>query len=292
MKWFVPSWCGDYRLVSEGDEKCALVVVKPTEHEKTILLAFLKKARSKKWTGAESKKWTGAEKIPGDKVKLVLEAPVAKVAPVLVKLARPAASTVTAVKFEGGELNVVEGTDEKKLEEAAASKKDKKAKAAVSVKRPTMSCPQCVPGSIGPATEVLLEFLTPEQHKSWARRRAIEVTGHMSGHRYVLAHRHSRLAQKIGRICYDLDDRGVVHFHDLSVPPEEEVLAAKLFLEHREPWVRNEASCLEGTLWGNSHRGFTDVFKNPFGDLMDGVLDATIMRAVGNVMLAFDPPKN
>jgi hypothetical protein len=282
LRWFVPSWNGDYRLDPEGEEKCALSVVKPTEHEKTILAAFLKKARSKKWTGAEE--------IPQDGVKLVLEAPVAKVAPVLVKLARPVASTVTAVKFEDGKLNVVEGTDEAELE--TATKGDSKPKAAVSVKRGTMSCPQCVPGSIGPATEVLLEFLTPQQHEDWARFRAIEVEGHLSGHRYILAHRHSALAvENFGRITWDQDDEAILHFHDLTVPPEEEVLAAKLLLEHREPWVRNEASCLTGTLWGNADREFTDVFKNPFGDISDGVLDATLMRGLGEIMLAFEDPK-
>jgi len=282
MRWSIPSWNGDYRIGPEGDDKCSLTVVKPTEREKEILAAFLKKARGKKWTGAEE--------IPLDDVKLVLDAPVAKVAPVLVKLARPKTSTVTAVKFEDGKLNVVEGTDEEELE--TATKGESKPKAAVSVKRHTMSCPQCVPGAIGPATEVLLEFLTPQQHEDWARFRAIEVTGHLSGHRYILAHRHSASALNFGRICWDVDDEAVVHFHDLTVPPEEEILAAKLMLEHREPWLRNEASCLEGTLWGNSNRPFTDVFPNPFaGGLQDGAFDANLMRGLGEIMLALEEPK-
>ncbi len=112
------------------------------------------------------------------------------------------------------------------------------------------------------------------------------MTGHLSGPRYILAHRHSAHALNFGRICYDTDDECVVHFHDWTVPPEEEVLAAKLLLEHREPWVRNEASCLVGTAWGNFERGFSDVFKNPFGDINDGAWDAGVMRAAGEVMLA------
>jgi hypothetical protein len=64
----------------------------------------------------------------------------------------------------------------------------------------------------------------------------------------------------------------VVHFHDRRVPPEEEVLAAKLILEHAEPWLRNEA-----TLWSAGAM----IFKNPFGNGMDGVEDATFTQRIG-----------
>jgi hypothetical protein len=121
----------------------------------------------------------------------------------------------------------------------------------------------------------LLTFLNEEEHEDWAKERAIVVTGGLSGHRYLLAHRHSKTAAKIGRVCYDLDDRCVVHFHDNSVPPEEEVLGAKLILEHREPWLRNEAT----------HFGRTNVrFKNPFGDFYDGVADAMMTQQIGGFM--------
>ena len=54
------------------------------------------------------------------------------------------------------------------------------------------------------------------------------------------------------------------------MPPEEEVLAAKLILEHREPWLRNEATCLQQTKDGKWHDlGFLR-YKNPFGDASDG----------------------
>jgi len=97
--------------------------------------------------------------------------------------------------------------------------------------------------------------------------------GHLSGHRYVIAHRHSKLAQQVGRICFDVDDEKVVHFHDWSVPPEEEVLAAKLIMEHSEPWLRNEA-----TVFGP---GRTDLYKNPFGDIGDGVESASFAQGIG-----------
>ena len=97
------------------------------------------------------------------------------------------------------------------------------------------------------------------------------VEGGLSGHRYILAHRHSKLARKFGRIGYDVDSRAVMHFFDWSVPPEEEILAAKLILEHREPWLRNEA-----TFFDSGER-----YKNPFGDSLDGTETSSLMVGIG-----------
>jgi hypothetical protein len=146
---------------------------------------------------------------------------------------------------------------------------------AVSVKRPTPSCPQCVPGAISRASEVLHAFLTPEERRTWDREHFITVEGGLSHHRYMLAHRHSAYAVQAGRICFDLDDDFTIHFHDNSVPPEEEVLAAKLILEHREPWLRNEA-----TTFGHT----TVTYKNPFGGVMDGTVEAGQTRRLGDAL--------
>ena len=59
---------------------------------------------------------------------------------------------------------------------------------------------------------------------------------------------------------------------------EEEVLAAKLILEHREPWLRNEATML-------SCNSSVLVFKNPFGDVNDGVPDANFTSRLGVSLL-------
>lgn len=158
-------------------------------------------------------------------------------------------------------------------------KKPEKVDKAASVKRPTPSCPQCLPGSVEPANEVLQAFLDQEQHELWAKERAIVVRGGITGHRYLVSHRHGRHAAKAGKICFDLDDCGVLHFHDNSVPPEEEVLAAKLVLEHEEPWLRNEATCLSGN--------FDFVFKNPFGGFQDGVADSILTGEAGTFWRTF-----
>ncbi len=150
-------------------------------------------------------------------------------------------------------------------------------KAAVTVRRPTPCCPQCTRGAVGPASEVLLAFLDEQQHKDWSERRAIIVRGGLTGNRYLLAHRNTDLAAQIGRICFDMDGDVVVHFHDRTVPPEEEVLAAKLILEHREPWLRNEATYF---VRGGPRRS---RFKNPFGDGLDGVADASLTQLIGSL---------
>jgi uncharacterized protein (DUF3820 family) len=118
------------------------------------------------------------------------------------------------------------------------------------------------------------------------------VVGGFTGNRYLLAHRHSDVGRYMGRICADVDDGYVLHFHDHGVPPEEEVLAAKLILEHRENWLRHEATMLTAipyplanNLRGTSQLGGTQMFKNPFGGYGDG-LDATAFtRGFGHAFL-------
>lgn len=274
--WYVPAWNGDFRLVP-GDKKgtSKLLVMQPTPHEMKLLNSFLTKAHKKKWT---------SELLTDDDVNetrtIVLKAPITKAGPALVRETKPADRTLTAVSFKNGKLEVAEiGMIETLVAKAA---NDSEAKA-VSVSRPTPCCPQCEVGAIAPARDVLLSFLTDQEHADWAEHRAIMVTGGTSGHRYLLAHRHSPTAARLGKICYDVEDRCVLHFHDVSVPPEEEVLAAKLILEHRESWLRNEATVLQQDTKGE----WVDLgimrYKNPFGDASDGRADATLTAAIGRV---------
>jgi hypothetical protein len=278
VKFYLPSWNGDFRLEDDGKGGTRLVVHDPTPQEQKIIIEFLTKIEAKGWQhdhgggdGGPYRAKTGATTIA---------APLSKTSKILIKLARPEKQTLTAVSFSDGKLSVIEGTDEvaiekiaEAVEQAAATEDPKEPAKAASVKRPTPCCPDCEVGSVAPASEVLLAFLSDEEHETWARDRAIVVTGGLTGHRYIVAHRQSAIAAYNTRMCFDLDDGQILHFHDNSVPPEEEVLAAKLILEHREPWLRNEATLLEGT---------NLKFKNPFGDLSDGTESAAFMRAIGN----------
>lgn len=282
MKVYLPSWNGDMRLTaSPCSLSSILVLTKPTPQERILVGKFLRTAAKKGW-------WKGTppangEPYKGDLLNLPISTSLHTASKALISVARPKDRTLTAVKFSDGKMEVVEGATSKSLERIEksiqkAQEREKKGEeaAAASVRRPTPCCPQCLPGAIGPASEVLLSFLDPGQHEQWARERAIMVEGGLSGHRYVIAHRHSKLAQRVGRICFDVDDQSVLHFHDWSVPPEEEVLAAKLIMEHAEPWLRNQATVLNGG---------RNVFDNPFGGFQDGTESAALAESVGQVLM-------
>jgi len=275
--WYVPSWNGDFRLTPGDDEATSkLLVMAPTPHELKLLAAFMTVARKKKWT-----KEALAQDEAIDTRTIILDAPLAKVGPALVKITKPADRTLTAVSFKDGRLEVAEtGALETLVAKAEPESK------AVSVARPTPCCPQCVPGSVEMASDVLLSFLSPQEHADWAKHRAIMVTGGRSGHRYLLAHRHSRTAVLNKKICYDVEDHCVLHFHDWTVPPEEEVLAAKLILEHREEWLRNEATVLFQDAKGEWFDFGIMHYKNPFGDASDGREDAALTAGLGAAIAA------
>lgn len=274
-RWYFPSWNGDFRLLSD-ERGTVLEIVDLTPAELPGLTAFLKVAKKKKWTKQKGiYRSKTEEKTNRSDVELEVDLSTAGIE--LLKHLRPADRTITAVSSTGGQLTVHDASA------LTPEVMPKDAEKAVSLARPTPSCPQCVDGP-SRASEVLDAFLSPEERDLWQRERCLIVTGGMSGHRYCVAHRHSEKARRIGRMCFDLDDRGVMHFHANDVPPEEEVLAAKLILEHREPWLRNEATCLYFENSGREIDRFTDVFKNPFGDLNDGAADRRIAMIVGTIL--------
>lgn len=275
LRFFYPSWHGDFRLEAIDERSCRLVFTKPTPAEQLMLLKFARAAHVKGL-------WPSAVALTAETFhrsgECTLAGPIGELNKLLVRLVRPTKPTLTAVKFADGRLEIAKGSDSRALDELIDQAVAEKAAAGVSVQRPTPSCPNCVPGAIGAASEVLLEFLAAREHALWAKHRALLVTGQRTGHRYRICHRHSPMAVKQGRICYDIDDQVLIHFHDQSVPPEEEVLAAKLVLEHAEDWLRNEATLFDPSAELR--------FKNPFGDHNDGVADAALTAMIGGFALA------
>jgi hypothetical protein len=275
MKWYIPSWNGDLRLEPDpdNDQRTLLTIHKPTADEERILALIGVEALKQKW--AEAWPETGKPGIFRRKVKVVLDATLETVGPVVSKIMKPGPAVLSCITFKDGKVLTCSGTLQELQaisQEAAAAPPENPPVAAATVKRPTPSCPDCIPGSVEPASEVLLAFLNAEEHDRWSKLRQIVVIGGLSGHRYLLAHRHTPRAIAQTRICYDLDDKYVLKFHDWSVPPEEEVLASKLILEEREPWLRNEATFF----------GKTDIaFKNPFGGFGDGTWDTRMMERIG-----------
>lgn len=281
LTWYMPSWNGDFRLEpiestyrERGSDKCQLVIQEPTVDEQRILQKFLTHAIKQGWSEREEMRLQGEDL----RDVVPLSCSMADAGKKLVALTKPRESTITAFRYENGRVEVAEQGDAKAISDAAdkAEKSPEKVKGA-SVKRPTPCCPQCFRDAIGPATDVLLSFLDEEQHRHWRDYRAVICYGGRSGHRYLLAHRNSAIAERIGKICFDITDGGVMHFHDWSVPPEEEVLAAMLILQYREPWLRNEATCLGGLR--------DDVYHNPFGDASDGTWDTAFTSGFGRGFL-------
>ncbi len=288
MRWFFPSWNGDFRLEvgPQGyrQNEVVLEVTKPSAGERALLEKFLDKCKKKGHLDAAPEL---IEQDATETQRIAFKGSIGDIGTLLKKTLKPGRQVVTAISSTDGQIKVVESGDAalpKYIERAAADATAKKGiiakvkeTVAATVTRPTLSCPDCLLGAVPMASEVLLAFLSEEEHRSWAAHRHIIVTGGYSGHRYLLAHRHSARAVQQKRICYDLDDRFVLKFYDWSVPPEEEVLAAKLLLEHREDWVRNEASCFSSRA--------DPVFKNPFGDYLDGTRTARALGGIGGMLL-------
>lgn len=271
MKWFIPSWNGDIRVEPKG-EGSLLRVFSPTPREKEALTSLGKQCVEQGWVKKWKVRW-------GKDTSVDINAPFEKIGGIITELLRPGPAVTTAIAFKDGHVETHTGP--KVEEKVAAAAESGEAKAAATVKRPTPCCPRCIPGAVQPASEVLLSFLSPEEHAFWAEHRALIVYGGLSGHQYLLSHRHAHWARRVGRICFDLTSRVVVHFHDWTVPPEEEVLAAKLILEHHEPWLRNEAT-LHHLSFGRHAKH--SIFKNPFGGFDDGVFDAGMISNIGQML--------
>jgi hypothetical protein len=294
MKWYIPSWNGDLRLepAPGKPEHTVLTLEKPTADEMRVANEIAGECIKQGWLP----KWR-AFPFPESETEthvFLVTAPLEKVGPIAAKIMRPGTDVLTAVRLANGEVLTSHGARAELQSLAEQVAKDatnddtKKPEAAATVKRPTPCCPSCYQAAVGPATDVLLAFLDEEQHADWSRDRLLFAYGGLTGHRYMLAHRNSAMAAKNTRICRDMTDDSVVHFHDWSVPPEEEVLAAKLILEHREPWLRNEATMF-GVLedLGFSGSGLLR-FKNPFGGSQDGIPDSEFCWCLGDALSKFE----
>jgi len=270
--WYHPSWCGDFRLVAENGnpEQCRLIVTDPTPLEIQQLGKFLLKARKKKWVrdlaGVADR---------GDST-LLIDAPVAKAGKVLLGWKRRK-DLLTAVKSHDGKIIPVIGAGDDV--EAIVAKPD--TKEAATVKRPTLCCPTPVTGPDVRASEVLQAFCSAKQWSDWLKHGFLIAYGHLTGRPYRICHRHTELARRQGKICWDLKDNQVIHGYDWSVPPAEEVLSFKLVLEHAEHWIRNKSALVSNDVFNNP-------FRNPGSDQgMDGTEDAAFMSELGGSLRGY-----
>lgn len=270
--WFIPSSTGDFRL--ENREGGSLLTVEnPTASELERCEAFLKRCRQWKWLEDMS-----AAIAPEGRTEISIKVPVSKCGKHLAKNAMPTRGTLTVIRSANGEITCTADYSESdsKLDAAA---KDPKADKATTVKRPTACCPDPIEGPLKRASRVLREFCTPNQWADWVKYGVLHCFGGTTGCQYRLVHRHHPLADRQGKICWSIDDNSVLHFWDWSIPPAEEVLAAKLILEHREAWLRNSATLLTDA-GGDFVR--SGRLQNPMGNTMDGTWDAAFFNKVGD----------
>ena len=204
-QWFFPSWNGDVRIESDSKnaDKTVITMIDPTADEKRVLVSLADLFREKGWMNGRKTIWIPRGK--KDKQSITLNTSMLNIGLYMIGYLKPGIATLTAVKLKDGKvkakasgekgfitwLNNLFGKGQEigavadfadileQKEKDGFPEPDKPAKVekAATVKRPTPSCPACIPGSIEPANEVLQGFLDEEQHEQWAKDRSIIVTG-------------------------------------------------------------------------------------------------------------------
>lgn len=260
--WFVPCWCGDFRLEAAGkDGKGALLTVEePTERDRELLAPFLVTAKERGWV-----RRMPTIKLIG-KTVVRLSVPVEEAGPVLVTKVHPGEAVWTAVRFSKSGIELTDGTGEKLLYDASGNRvssndlpavdddtvvKEPKARsgrgkkepaergepvAAASVRAPRRGCPPPSPAARR-ASEVLRTFSTASQWDSWQRSASMRVVGGTSGRSYRLYHRDEASKRGLAHTLVDIETGRDICAWDDRVPAEEEALALKLGIEHKERWL-------------------------------------------------------
>lgn len=269
-RWYFPSWSGDFRLEADGVDQCILTVVKPTPAELDKLDAFLKVARKKDWI----RQHVGF--VPNGESRIEVETAIQNAGRYL--LGEKPKGKLTAVKSTNGHVTAV-WDDADKADEAT---KKPDAEEAATVRRPTLCCPNPIPGPDQRASEVLAAFCTRRQWEDWVANGWLFCYGNLSGRRYQIVHRHHPLAQARGKCIWDVEAGKVMHCYDWSVPPAEEALAFKLVMENREDWVRNASGAYNH--FGDQQ--YIHPYMSEEDQAADGLADAAFVSNLGPSLVA------
>lgn len=262
MIWHVPTWTGDYRLFPDPARSPAaspatiLFIEEPNVSEVRILRDFLKQAGTLGWCPATHPRLTERTR-----VELVLSVHVSEAVRRLVEIALPGKELWTGVKSVAGDVSLFDGVpssdeialppepeEEAESEEAVAAEKAAgkgkprggrprrggrpAAAHAATVVAPRTGCPAPEPCNVR-ASEVLAKFCTLSQRADWERTGSMKVIGGDSGRAYRIFHRNE--AARLGLNHSVIDDTGTTKcVWGQIVPAEEEALAIKFMIEHRE----------------------------------------------------------
>lgn len=259
--WFMPCESGDFRLRRDG-EGCVLSVVDPTPDDVQKLAPFLSRAVELGWVDAgigtreevpareaDERGWLGKLRDaflgaedqevrpyptltgvhPTGETILPVRAGIVDAGPLLAAATFGDARTWTAVRCEGGKVIVDDGS-------AVPAETPAPVEAAATVRAPKRGCPEPT-ACERRASQVLRTFSTTRQWAQWEREARMLVIGNVTGRRYLVHHRDEAHHRRLSRSVLDVETGGVVCAWDDQVPAEEEALALKLALEHRETWL-------------------------------------------------------
>ena len=118
----------------------------------------------------------------------------------------------------------------------AAAALDKTAEAAATVRQPRRGCPAPTRCNRR-ASEVLRVFSTERQHDTFTRQGFMRVIGNRTGQAYFVFHRDEAAQRGLAHSLVEARTGNEVCVWDDRVPAEEEALALKLAIEHREGWL-------------------------------------------------------
>jgi len=228
MHWFIPSSTGDFRLESIKDNtSCKLTVNDPTTFEYgEILTPFITKMRKASWIDdADGVARKG-------KTVLKIKASIQTIGAILASIVTESrGETWTAIRSEGGKVTLLsESTDPGKAIESAPD-----TIAAVTVKKPRRGCPAPEDANIR-ASQVLRTFSTEVQWLDFLATGTMKLIGNATGRAYRVFHRKRAVERRLGHLLVD-DTGDEVCVWDDTIPAEEEMLAIKLAVEHREAWL-------------------------------------------------------
>lgn len=233
--WFIPTRSGDFRLTALSKTRSLLTVENPTPFEVAQLRDFLTTLRN-----YERPVLDPLSGVAGTgKSTVEIDLPLALAARLLVSEVR--AETWTAVRSIGGKIELLT----EPIENAAAAVEARPdAVAAVTIQPVGRGCPAPLRTNYR-ASEVLRTFTTVSQWDSWTRQGYMRVTGNLSGQRYTVLHRDLAARRGLAHSVLDHTGRDICVWDD-TIPAEEEALAIKLTLEHREDYVLTRHGDLVG----------------------------------------------
>lgn len=167
---------------------------------------------------------------PVEQAEEEIRAPITEAGAVLLNVLHGADTDLwIGIKGASGEVSLLD-TKPGLVQSALTATKD--AVAAVAVRAPAVGCPAPEPCNVR-ASEVLAAFSTATQMKCWGRLGVMPVHGSVTGQRYWLFHRNEAARRGLSHSLVNADGETVCTYHPIY-PAEEEALAIKLMVEHRE----------------------------------------------------------